>query len=551
MPQKGHRYMKRSRAAYILLATSTTFVACKPRPVPDDTSKGSVLADTGFRPTQNGFKFQNEGGQYPKTPPVLTSAGVAKMFGKEACLGGNEKSCKLTPAATEWMGVVNRAMNIGQCEGMAVGSLAFFKKINDPTQFAAGAASAHDLTHANVGPLIGYYWAFQMVNPVRFQTIKSLFTQTPNGAEDTLVDMMKRGELATLAIRSTHGGHAVTPYAVEDRGNGIHWIRIYDNNWPDKERYVIIDRNANTWKYELASLNPDVPREPWAGDAESRSIAVTPLSYRLGKAECPFCIGSKKMVFPHGTNSITLTNQDGKRVGRDGDKIVNEIPDAEVIHLASYLEGAPEGEPIYAVPHDGDYDIHLHGNDRKTTDAHPDGDHGVAIIGNGSAVAVETQKLKPGEKDTLSVHHEGGVKYSSGNGGTIPPIRLAHDGDGTHGMSARITNMKAGAHEPVELKVDHKAGEVHVAGGGKSSESFDLKVKHAHAGADDHEVEQKGIKFKAGETHTIHTDPKPGAKAGPLKITHAPTPVQKSEPAKGHQAPPHTPATPPGKPKHR
>jgi len=517
-----------SWTAWGVLASISLASCGKRLPAQDDAAKGIILADTGFRPEKNGYPFQNQGGQYPKTPPVLTAGGVSKMFGKEACVGGDVKSCKLTPAANEWMGVVNRAMNMGQCEGMAVSTLAMFKKAIKPADFAAGATSAHDLDHKAVGPLIGYYWAFQMVNPVRFQTAKSMVTQTPNGVEDTLVEMMKRGEYATLAIRSPHGGHAVTPYAVEDRGKGIHWIRIYDNNWPDKERYVIIDRAANTWKYELASLNPDVPKEPWQGNAETHTIAVTPLAYRLGKAECPFCTGSKKLVVPHGTNSVTLTNQDGKRIGRDGDKIVNEIPDAEVIHLDSYLDGAGGGEPMYAVPHEGDYEVDLHGNDQKATDAHADGDHGVSIVGDGAAVAVETSKLKAGDKDTLSLHRDGGVKYQSSTGGTIPPIRLASDGDGTHGMTARISNMKADAHEPIELTMDHKGGDVHVSGGGKKSESFDLEVKHVHAGAADQEVSQKGIKYKAGETHTVHFDPKPGAKPGPLKITHAPTPKAKA-----------------------
>jgi hypothetical protein len=515
-----------SRAAWLLLACGG-LAACRrqPPPPPPDTTPGIILADTGFRPTQHGYKFENMGGQYPKTPPVLTAGGVVKLFGKDACVGGDDKSCKLTPAATEWMGMINRKMNMGQCEGMAVSSLMFFKKLSDPAAFAPGATSAHDLTHDAVGPLIGYYWAWQTVNPVLGTRTKSVLSQTPNAVEDSLVEMMKRGDLATLAIWAAHGGHAVSPYAVEDRGNGIHWIRIYDNNWPDKERYVVIDRKANTWKYELASLNPDVPREPWAGTAESHSIAVIPLSARLAKAECPFCAGSgQKFVVPSGTNAVSLTNQDGKRVGRDGDKVVNEIPGATVVDLQSYLQGAPGDEPMYVVPADGDYEIGIHGTDRKAGGAEADGDHGVAVIGNGSAVAVETEKLAPGSKDTLSLNRDGGVKYASSSGGTIPAIRLAHDGDGRHGMTARISNMKADAHEPLELKMDHQAGEVHVSGGGKTSASFDLKVKHVHAGVEDHEVEQKGIPYKAGQTHTIHVDPKPGAKPGPLKITKAPTP---------------------------
>ena len=504
-----------------MLGVLVPLVSCGRRRAQDDDAppKAALLADTGFRPSQHGFPFENEGGKYPKTPGVFTTSGMVRLFGKEACLGGDTKSCKLTPAANEWMGVVNRAMNIGQCEGMAVSSLAFFKKVNDPATFAPGAASAHQLTHQAVGPLIGYYWAYQMLNPVLATKVKSLRTQTPNSVEDSLIEMMKRGELATIAIRSTHGGHAVTPYAVEDRGNGIHWIRIYDNNWPDKDRYIIIDRNENSWKYELASLNPDVPREPWSGGPESHTIGLVPLSARLAKPECPFCTGSgKKVVVPHGTNAISLTNHEGKRIGRDGDNVVNEIPGAEVVDLNTFIEGATVGEPMYVVPAEADYDITISGQDKKATDHHPDDDHGVAILGNGSAVAVETPKLKTSEHDMLSLHRDGGVKYQTASG-VIPPIRLAADGEKS-GMSVRLTNMKADPGDHVELRVDHKAGEITVQGGGKRTDSYDLKIKHTHAGAEDHEVEHKGIKFHLGESHTIHSDPSPGAKhEGPPRIT--------------------------------
>src|ERR1700761_9398908 len=133
--------MTKLYTAFGVVLAATSLVSCFKRASKEDDSsnKATIIADTGFRPEKHGFPFQNQGGQYPKTPPVLTSAGVAKMFGKEACVGGDLKSCKLTPAANEWMGVVNRAMNIGQCEGMSVGSLAFFKKTVTPGDYAAGA----------------------------------------------------------------------------------------------------------------------------------------------------------------------------------------------------------------------------------------------------------------------------------------------------------------------------------------------------------------------------------------------------------------------------
>ena len=46
------------------------------------------LADTGFRPKTHGFAFKNSGGQYPKTPGIVDTNVVAKMFGKDACVGG-------------------------------------------------------------------------------------------------------------------------------------------------------------------------------------------------------------------------------------------------------------------------------------------------------------------------------------------------------------------------------------------------------------------------------------------------------------------------------
>jgi hypothetical protein len=512
------------------------------------SSSGSagILADTGFRPTKDGFKFENQGGHYPRTPPVLTSQDVARMFGNDACANGSGSTCRLKPVATEWMAMVNRAMNDGQCEGMAVSSLAFYQKVYQPASFAPHAKSIHDLTHTETAALIGYFWAYQMVNPVREDKVASLLTMTPVSVEDTLVDMMKRKELAVIAIHSAHGGHAVTPYAVEDRGNGIHWIDIYDNNWPDKERHIIIDRNANTWAYELASLNPDIPREPWSGTAESHTIAVTPLSDRLGKAECPFCAGGMKLVVSYGANGVTLTNGDGKRVGRDGDKVVNEIPGAKVFDVMSYRDGVPSSDPVYAVPAEGDYQVSIAGRDRPSRPDAADEEHGVAVIGNGTAVTVETPRLNANEKDTLSIGHDGGIKYKTARTGEFPAIRLAADGAGG-GMHARLSHMSADANDELALKLDHAAGQITVSGGGKRASSFDLKVTHVQAGAEDRVNEEKGIKFQPGMTHTIQSSTSGPAGASPFKVSHAkpaPAPAPAAIPpgkAPAHAAPPPAP----------
>jgi hypothetical protein len=576
-PCRFHLPMQRRQTffAALLAIHSASASGCKPSATDKESGRtgsagpATVLADTGFRPAKDGYKFENQGGHYPRTPPVLTAPDVAKMFGNDVCASGTGTTCRLKPVATEWMSMVNRAMNEGQCEGMAVSSLAFYKHLYQPSAFAAHAKSAHDLTHAETASLIGYFWAYQTVNPVRSDKVQSLRSMTPISAEERLIEMMKRNELAVIAIRSPHGGHAVTPYSVEDRGEGIHWINIYDNNWPDKDRHIVIDHNANTWAYELASLNPDIPREPWSGDADSHSIAVTPLSDRLAKAECPFCAGGKKMVVSYGANGVTLTNAEGKKLGRDpaSGKIVNEIPGAEVLEVASYIDGAPASEPIYVVPSDGDYQVAIARREKPAKAETAEDEHGIAVIGNGAAVTVETPKLEASEKHTLSVGHDGGIKYKTGRPGEFPAIRLAADG-ANGGMHARLSHMNAEANDELEVKMDHAAGQIAIAGGGKKASAFDLKVTHVTATGEDKVNEQKGIKFVPGLTHTIQssataplgavfkvathkTPPPPPASAPPLpsgaaagSATPSATPPA-SPPAKGVFPPHPAPAAPP------
>ena len=387
----------------------------------------SYLADTGFRPTKDGFAFKNTGGQYPKTPPVLTENVMVKMFGDKACVNGDTKECTLTLPAQEWAHMVNRYINGGQCEGMAVASLTMFKGNDKPKELFA--FSAHQVGRKEVTPLIAEYWAYQMTDPVRSERNKSLRNMTPKDVADKLVEMFKKGDLATLAFFSRQGGHATTPYAVEDKGNNIQWIKMYDNNAPDEERYIEIDRSANTWKYNLAGVNPGVKPMIWGGGADSHSIAVVPMELRLKKATCPFCSdnGGRTTIMPRST-SISITDQDGRKVGvNDDGSITNEIPGAEVVLTPSYLEGYAPLEPMFVMPADNDYDIDVAGSAAVGTSAGEsmgDDDKGVAVFTAGTAVSVEGAAVNKTDKDTLTIPREGGaVRYRPGSG-KMPAMKL-------------------------------------------------------------------------------------------------------------------------------
>ncbi|NUO49162.1 MAG: hypothetical protein HOV80_09935 [Polyangiaceae bacterium] len=490
----------------------------------DDAEKEpGMLGDTGFRPEKHGYAFRNTGGRFPLTPPVVDEKVMVKLFGKSSCVGGDVEDCKLTPAAGEWAFMINRAMNGGQCEGMAVSALTFFKGHDKLDKFMSGATSVHNLQRESVTPLIGYYWAYQAVNPVQTHVYKSRFTATPNNVEDQLLEMWKKGEYATLGFWGPpgQGGHAVTPYAVEDKGGGIHHIKIYDNNYPDTERFIIIDRNANTWKYDVAAINPDVPKMPWSGTAENHSIVVIPLDLRLKKAECPFCKKKKKKktVVPRST-TITITDDQGRRIGVDGDKEVNEIPDAEVIDLNAFMEGADAASSkIYILPDESEYEIAIAGKDDKA-----EGDeNGVSVFGDGTAFTIAGVKNKKGEKDVLTLgQNEEDVKYKPATG-RMPSIKLSLDDDDGGGTQVQIGGLKSDAEDgEFELKLDKKTRKFKLGGGGKSTDSYDLKIRNVSKGEADDVSEEKGIKFKRGESHDVDAKkpPKlaPGAKRTPLRI---------------------------------
>lgn len=471
------------------------------------TPKNGFVIDSGFRPSKNGFSFENGGNaNFPRTPGFLSNNSMIRLFGaKNVCVNGNTKNCKATPPAAEFMKKVNRSMNMGQCEGMAVASLTMFKEIDKPAVFAPGATFASVLKRDQVRDLIGYYFAYQFTNPVITEKMLSRRNFTPSQTLDRIVKLIQAGDPGVVSIRAPDGrsGHAVTPYAVQDKGNGVYWVRIYDNNWPGKERYIEVDKKANTWKYDLAALNAGASKMPWSGSAETFSFGVTPISARLKPAICPFCkTNNKSRVVWGDSTRLTMTDQEGRKIGYDDNgKLVNDIPGADMIELEGYLEGGSAPEPIYVLPAENSYDISMEGSTAKDDDDEND----VAIFGDGTAISVESMKLAPKERTSLSLSADGReIRFRAGTN-RVPRMRMAVD-DEKSGYTVQISNLRADKDDEVEVKLDPRSRGVTVQGGGKSTQGYDLKLTRVRDDADDEENEHKDIKFRGGESHRIELD---------------------------------------------
>jgi len=365
---------------------------------------GDIVYDLGFTPEANGFSFSNYGDDIPATN--LTANELRRMFGDQVCARLEGDECTLTPPAEQWMEQVNGAMSGGHCEGMAVLSMMMYTEQVSPQDFGGTTASDLDINDETLQREIAYWWTTQAVAPTYTNVIKG----TPMEILELVQQMEASGETYTIGIykEDGSGGHAITPFGVEVKEDGLYAILVYDNNYPGQTRELLVDSRDNTWLYE-ASINPQVQSELYTGNAETQTLDLTPTSARLDQQECPFCSGGglsstgggklappdQKLneIFLDGEGHILITDESGNRLGYVDGKLVNEIPNATYTAFRMEASGnAPE--PVYYIPATLDVTIEIDGTD-LTEETLTD----LVLIGPGYSIGIEGIYLTPGQVD--------------------------------------------------------------------------------------------------------------------------------------------------------
>jgi len=400
------------------------------------------INDSGFRPEVNGFGFQNYGDDASTVD--LTPVEMQRMFGDRVCACLKDGQCTLTNPAKMWMEAAISAMSSGHCEGLAVLSdLIYYSKIN-PSGF--GGPSAIDLSLKNelLQREIGYWWVTQVTNPGGSEKIKD----SPNAVLDTLARSFAQGRNANewwvmgLYLPDGSGGHAITPYAVQDMGNDTFRIMVYDNNWPKDERFVEVNRTTNTWRYQ-ASINPDEQSTLYVGNASTKTLEIVSVSSRLGRQKCEFCdadnntssasgaqnatSGSKGslQVWQNGMARVLVTDDRGRSVGfLDSGKPVNEIPDAEMRNLKFAPNELPM--PVIFVPISSDNAAKISVNVSSSANSSAENKSAkveknqakTSIIAPGFAVSSEVEDLQQGQHQSIDLIKEG-QEYSLSFSGNI------------------------------------------------------------------------------------------------------------------------------------
>ncbi|MEI6198488.1 MAG: hypothetical protein WCP83_00930 [Actinomycetota bacterium] len=240
-------------------------------------------ADSGLQPTADGFTFANFGSA--ASTEQFDSKDLVTMFGKAACVGGVEEPCALTTQAAAWARMVNEARASGHCEGLAVQAAARFDAKQNPV--TGDLLNAGDVTHG-----IMRAFATQFLPEVQDAT-NSWAKKSLSDIVNELVSSMKKGTVEySLGLYTPTGGHAVLPYAVQFPSKNLAVVKVYDSNWPGKERYVVFDLAAKKWFFSFNGQDPQKDECAWTGKAGD--IDLTPMSVRTS-ATCPFC-GAKTTV---------------------------------------------------------------------------------------------------------------------------------------------------------------------------------------------------------------------------------------------------------------
>lgn len=486
-------------------------------PAPD--AGAGAAADLGFTPKDNGFSFPNYGNDYPG----MTADDVRSMFGDAVCASTDNDTCLLTPPAQQWMDQVNKDVSDGHCYGFSVTALELFRGTLRASDYGADAVPQLQIqNNSALQRRLATGWASQLLDSVQSHIIRG----TPDDILDKLIAYLQAGqsgqESYTLTIykRDGSGGHAVTPYAAVDKGNGQVGVLIYDNNWPGVVRELLFDRTANTWSYN-ASINPNEPSELYEGDATTQSISLYPTTPGEGVQPCPFCGNAPAPVSVSpghavladdaspGKYEISLDDADpdshahivfsdgaGHHTGIVNGKLANEIPGytAVVPVLDHVWKESPE--PVFSVPEGQPVTFTLDASGMAQEDT-----ESLSIVGTGMDVAIDGIDLRPGDVDTVSLSADGTSFTYKTTRDESPTVEIGRDGDpADHSAQLQVSGEDGGT----TLVATLTDGTLTIGGGGSTSGTYDLTFYREDDNGEQ-QFNHGGISLGSGDSIVLKT----------------------------------------------
>lgn len=281
--------------------------------------QGTVVADSGFRPYPHGFPLPNWGSARDfaqnalvygaparvtleqldndayQGPAQLNSLALRRSLGNGVCrdaraINPRTGECELILGAELLAQMIETGGRGGHCFGIAAAAAALYNGQIPANQVGAsglGINAANPMGDRAIQTITRLFGA-QFLAPDLLPVARA--GQSPTELVQTLKATLPSGTVPfILTLYGKVGGHAITPYAVLDRGNGLYDIAVYDNNFPFRALAVTVDTNTDSFVYTSA-VNPNSPSYTWSTANES-TIALVELDDVLAQQPCPVCRG--------------------------------------------------------------------------------------------------------------------------------------------------------------------------------------------------------------------------------------------------------------------
>ena len=260
---------------------------------------------------------------------MLDAQLMTRMFGEEAVCADDAQPCELTEVAREWMKATNATLDKGRSEGFATLSLLFFSGELAPEDF--GSERVADLRlEGNVAlqQELAYWAATQAVPGASKGAERFEAKDVLSFLAEALSPESESHYRLALAQRTSHGfqrGHALTPIgyykAAREDGESAerYLLRVYDNNFPQRERAVEFWPKENRWRYEVTGVEGD-PIVYEGSDETQNFLYFAPVEAKLGLLPAPFAADAQTISLTYSGVSVLADRGDGEKTGiRDGE----------------------------------------------------------------------------------------------------------------------------------------------------------------------------------------------------------------------------------------
>lgn len=322
-------------------------------PTPTHTPTPAFPVDLGFRPTPNGYGFNNQQ-LFPSIDK--TWAMFEQFFGRENVRKPDGTKC--TEAVTYAQKNYREVANGWSCFGYSMSSLISYLNLPQPNAGAFAIPHFDRLydqpQSAQLTDPIAYYARTQLTKGigsdygVQVDTCRS----NSNGPIQRIKQSIQNRQPTVIYLNSKKNyAHAVVPYRVEETSSSEAYVYVYDSESRGTEQRIHFQRLENDWRWKYTFLGSlgfiGTPQD--TGCAE---IYLYPLDIALNRGEPPinFCEQPTGKSVETTPNEIYRTERmlatlptegdwvirdsNGRRLGWIDGQFVAEIPDGYEIAQA-------------------------------------------------------------------------------------------------------------------------------------------------------------------------------------------------------------------------